>query len=220
MVHSRLAAGKPIRPGLNWTVAPTLNLWPDTLWPDTSHSLPHARALPACRRERPPVHILATALLRFLDLTGLLAATAPVVFENKGHPIALVQGADAGLLERRGMDEHVLAAVLRLDEAITLGRVEKLHRTSDAHVGIPFPKKAWIGRSCVGPHARPCISDVGRQTALWASSKTAILRTYPQIGVHRLRGYMGQDRGGSKANRAKAAAAVAAGTAMRTAIRV
>src|SRR5262245_22767839 len=100
------------------------------------------------------------------------------------------------------MDEDVLAAILRLDETITLGRIKKLHRTSDAHVGIPFPKKAWIGRSCIGPHARPCISDVGRQTALWASSKTAILRTYPQIGVHRLRGYMGQDRGGSKANRA------------------
>src|SRR5262249_3878536 len=176
MVHSRLAAGKPIRPGLNWTVAPTLNLWPDT----PTHSHMRKRSLLATGSAR--LFTFSRPPLRFLDLTGLLAATAPVVFENEGHPIALVEGADASLLERSGMDEHVLAAVLRLDEAITLGRVEKLHRTSDAHVGIPFPKKAWIGRSCVGPHARPCISDVGRQTALWASSKTAILRTYPQIG--------------------------------------
>src|SRR5271170_5053142 len=46
------------------------------------------------------------------------------------HLLALVEGRQAGLLDRRDMDENVLAAALGLNEPITLGRVEPLHRAT------------------------------------------------------------------------------------------
>src|SRR5262249_22311061 len=126
---------------------------------------------------------------------------------------------DSSLLQCSGMDEHVLAAVLRLDETITLGCIEKLHRTSDAHVGIPFPKEAWIGRSCIGPHARPLHLRRGKANRPLGKQQNRNLEDVPSIGVHRLRRYMGQDRGGSKAYRAQAGARGGSGNCYKSWLR-
>src|SRR5262245_31611106 len=195
IVHSRLAAGKPIRPGLKSTVAPTLNLWPDMralqLAPTAARSPYTRQRSPLAAGSAHRVQILARPS-RLLDLTRLLAATAPVVFEHKGNPVALVEGADASLLEGRGMDEHVLAAILGLDETIALSGIEKLHRTSDAHVGIPFPKEAWIGRSCLGPHARPLHLRRGKANRPLGKQQNRNLEDVPSQGYTGCAGIWGR----------------------------
>src|SRR6516165_933120 len=47
--------------------------------------------------------------------------------------LALVERAQAGPLDRRDVDEHVSAAVLRLNEPIALRRVEPFHGASSHH---------------------------------------------------------------------------------------
>src|ERR1700744_3205089 len=52
------------------------------------------------------------------------------------HFLAFLQGAHARRFDGRGMDEHVLAAAFRRDEAKTLGGVEELYG-SDGHLSFP-----------------------------------------------------------------------------------
>jgi hypothetical protein len=75
--------------------------------------------------------------LGFLDLSGLLAATFPVVFKYEGNLVALVEGQDTSRFEGGGMDEDVLPAGLRLYEAKALSRVEELYCTCGSHLGVP-----------------------------------------------------------------------------------
>src|SRR5262245_33205821 len=81
-------------------------------------------------------------ILGLLQLACLLATAAPVVLEHEADPVAFVEGADARRLERGGVDEHVLAAVLGRDKSEALGRIKEFHSTCDAHVGCSFPDKA------------------------------------------------------------------------------
>jgi hypothetical protein len=62
--------------------------------------------------------------LGFLDLPGLLAAAATVVFQHEGHPVALVERPDSCGFTHRRVDEHVLAAAIRLNEAEALRSVK------------------------------------------------------------------------------------------------
>src|SRR5262245_57119079 len=178
-----------MRPGLKSTVAPTLNLWPDipllrlarTHTARAPRTLPlHAGAPPAIAESAHSI-TFSRPILRFLDLACLLAAAAPIVFKHERDPISLIDRADSGLLQCSGMDEHILAAVLGLDETITLGCIEKFHRTSDAHVGIPFPKEAWIGRSCIGPHARPLHLRRGKANRPLGKQQNRNLEDVPSI---------------------------------------
>src|SRR5581483_7232012 len=96
------------------------------------------------RRRRPatpeftPLRVRGGAWkLGLFDLRGLLAAAAAVILEHKGDLVALVEGADARPLERAGMDEHVLGAVLGRDEAEALGAVEELDCSGDSHGESP-----------------------------------------------------------------------------------
>ena len=41
--------------------------------------------------------------------------------------LAFVEIAQSGALDSRDVNEHILAAALRLDKAVTFGRVEPLH---------------------------------------------------------------------------------------------
>src|ERR1700760_1849153 len=52
------------------------------------------------------------------------------------HFLAFVQRTHASRFDGRGMDEHVLAAAFRRDEAKTLGGVEELYG-SDGHLQFP-----------------------------------------------------------------------------------
>src|SRR5215831_7921233 len=71
--------------------------------------------------------------LGHFNLPGLLAAAPAIVFKREGDFVALVEGADPRPLKRARMDEHVLGAVLRSDEAKTLGAIEKLDCPGDSH---------------------------------------------------------------------------------------
>jgi hypothetical protein len=64
------------------------------------------------------------ASLQLQVSSRLLAAVADDVIGDLG---AIRQAVHAGFLDGRDMDEDVLAAAVRLDEAITLGRIEPFH---------------------------------------------------------------------------------------------
>src|SRR5215472_11220916 len=67
---------------------------------------------------------------RFEIVRRLLAAVADhFIFDR----LTLVEGAQAGPLDRGDMDEHVSAAVPGLNEPITLRRVEPFHCASSHH---------------------------------------------------------------------------------------
>src|SRR3954452_12824462 len=63
------------------------------------------------------------------------------------HRLSLIESRKAGLLDRRNMHEHVLAAVAGLDKSETLGRVKPLHSTFSHHVVSAGLKTNTIGRS-------------------------------------------------------------------------
>ena len=58
-----------------------------------------------------------------------LLAGPPVCINLVGYLLAFREAAHAGPLHRADMDEHVLPAIVRLDEAVTLRLVEPLHGT-------------------------------------------------------------------------------------------
>src|SRR5690606_2214726 len=56
-----------------------------------------------------------------------ILARATVALEVVGNLLAFVQAAQARAFHRGDVDEDVLAAVIRLDEAVALGGVEPFH---------------------------------------------------------------------------------------------
>src|ERR1051325_3253508 len=74
---------------------------------------------------------------------GLAAVGALFVFRR----LTFVQSRKAGLLHRRNMHEHVLAASRGLDESKPLGRVKPFHSTFSHHVVSAGLKTIAIGRS-------------------------------------------------------------------------
>ena len=65
--------------------------------------------------------------LRRLDVAHGDLATAAVFLGVEGNLLALDQSTHAGALERGGMDEDVLASVIRLNEAEAFLIVIKFH---------------------------------------------------------------------------------------------
>src|SRR5262245_64042161 len=61
--------------------------------------------------------------------------TAALGGDFVGDLLALVEAVQTRPLDRADMDEHILAAVTRLDETETFGGVEPLHRTN-RHVSL------------------------------------------------------------------------------------
>src|SRR5690606_15859124 len=68
-----------------------------------------------------------------------LAVTAAL--EVVADLLAFDEGADAGLLEGRHVDERVLAAIFRSNEAEALGRIEELYGSVD-HLSVTFEVNA------------------------------------------------------------------------------
>ena len=60
---------------------------------------------------------------------GHLAATG-ILLQLEADLLAFMDRAEAGPLHRRSVDEHVRAAVVRLNEAEALGGIEPLHNAS------------------------------------------------------------------------------------------
>ena len=55
------------------------------------------------------------------------------------HLCTLIQCAEPSFLDRRDVHEHILAAVIGLNESIALCRVEPLHRSSCHLDRLPYP---------------------------------------------------------------------------------
>ena len=66
----------------------------------------------------------ARGRLAELQITGRRLAAAAVLDDVVLHGLSLVERVDAGLFDGADMDEDVLAAVIRLDEAVALLGVE------------------------------------------------------------------------------------------------
>ena len=82
-----------------------------------------------------------------------------------GDLVALTEVVQAGLLNGRNMDEHILTATaVRRDKTIPLSRVEPLHSTC-RHVRSPFEPMAttWIG---CGEHRKNLCDGDGRWHAV------------------------------------------------------
>src|SRR6185295_12337381 len=62
----------------------------------------------------------------------------------KGDLLSLVEGAHPGAFDRADMDEDILAAVFRLNEAETLLAIEPLHG-SLVHGKYPYVSDARVG---------------------------------------------------------------------------
>ncbi len=75
-----------------------------------------------------------------LQIDGLGALAALVGLGLEGHAHALVEGADARALHRRDVHEHILAALVRRDEAKALRLVEKFDSSVLPHARSPFPR--------------------------------------------------------------------------------
>ena len=79
-----------------------------------------------------------------------------------GDLVAFTEVVQAGLLNSRNMDEHILiATAIRRDETIPLSRVEPLHSTC-RHVRTPFEPNGNKPRSVVGGTARIDATAKGR----------------------------------------------------------
>src|SRR5690606_15679011 len=68
-----------------------------------------------------------------LQIDGLWPLAALVRFRLEGNAHSLIERAQARSLDGRHVNEHVVPAVVRLDEAKSLLGVEELHRPNLAH---------------------------------------------------------------------------------------
>jgi len=102
----------------------------------------------SAQRQREP----AAASLHSQIFRGLLAA---VVEDVIGDLVTFAKVVQAGTLDRRDVDEHVLAAVVRPDEAVALFSVEKFHSPA-RHVCSPLVTAVALGSEwfLAGPRSR------------------------------------------------------------------
>src|SRR5438045_8721060 len=75
----------------------------------------------------------APALGRSADLEVFRRFLPAVADDFILDGLPLIEAAQSGSLDSRNVDEHVLAAALRLNESVTLGRVEPLYGPGSHH---------------------------------------------------------------------------------------
>src|SRR6185295_18647446 len=83
------------------------------------------------------------------QIVGRRFARAAICHDFVGDLLAFTQRSEAGTLDSADVHEHVIAAVIRLDEAIALGCVKPLHG-SHAHGGSPFSDIQVIAHPSMG----------------------------------------------------------------------
>src|SRR5262245_20563574 len=76
-------------------------------------------------------------LSRGAQIVGRRFARTAICHDFVGDLLAFTQRSKPGTLDSADVHEHVIAAVIRLDEAVALGCVKPLHG-SHAHWGSPF----------------------------------------------------------------------------------
>jgi hypothetical protein len=93
--------------------------------------------------------------LRRLDIADGDLTGAAILLGIEGDLLALVEAAHAGALEGGGMDEHVLAAIIRRNKAEALLRIIELYGAR-VH-GISF-SLAWVQLNSGGLNEATCSS--------------------------------------------------------------
>src|SRR6186713_2179349 len=83
------------------------------------------------------VRALKNRLSGGAQIVGRRFARAAICHDFVGDLLAFTKRSKTGTLDSTDVHEHVIAAVIRLDEAIALGCVKPLHG-SHAHGGSPF----------------------------------------------------------------------------------
>src|SRR5262245_18817388 len=74
-----------------------------------------------------------------LHVDALGTFTAPLWLRFEADPRALVKRWETRALQRRDMQEHILAAIIRRDEAESSRMIEELDRTALTHGKLLFP---------------------------------------------------------------------------------
>src|SRR5205807_4686949 len=77
-----------------------------------------------------------------LELHGPLSPPLRIVLQDKAHPVAFVQHANASSLERTRVNECILATLIKLNKSKSLRCVEELH--GPVHWG---ETPLWVARS-------------------------------------------------------------------------
>src|SRR3954470_6108310 len=81
-----------------------------------------------------------------IDRFGALAHA--VGLDVEGDLLAIDEGAQAGSLDRRDVDEHILGAAVRRDETEAFGRVEEFYGAGLGHAGgTPSPVAVCLVRA-------------------------------------------------------------------------
>jgi hypothetical protein len=85
-----------------------------------------------------------------LQVLGSRFAGLAIHYDFERDTLALTQLAQAGALDSTDVDKHILAAALRLNESITLLRVEPFNG-SVAHGNTPLQESRFEPRNVHGP---------------------------------------------------------------------
>src|SRR6185437_7067875 len=111
--------------------------------PEKCHRRMRHRLLRNKNPRREPGRWIMIACASLGDLEILRGALAAVFHKVVFHDLVFVEGRKSRALDGRDMDEYVLIADGRLDEPVTLGRVEPLdgallHRLSPSFLDVGF----------------------------------------------------------------------------------
>src|SRR5437667_706238 len=88
-----------------------------------------------------------------LELHGSLSPAFRIVLQNKAHPVAFVQHANASGLERTRVNECVLATLIKLNKSKSFRCVEELH--GPVHGGrLRYALRDWRGASPILYHIK------------------------------------------------------------------
>jgi len=85
------------------------------------------------------------------DLQVLCRRLAAIFHEVVFNNLIFIEGAEASALDRGDMDEHVPVAAIRLDESITLGRIEPFDGTLGHRLSPALDVKKDVGRASRAP---------------------------------------------------------------------
>src|SRR4051812_9225901 len=89
--------------------------------------------------------------------------------------LAFVEGAQSGALDGGDVNEHILATTLRLDKAVTLGRVEPLH-SACSHYQSPSLRRTSLQMFA---ETHECQADISSRHPLHSPNARPRLPRWP-----------------------------------------
>src|SRR6516162_3473129 len=116
-----------------------------------SAPLPKSSAMVICSVGFPVTFVRRTGRpTPSLDFEIFCRRFAPIIDDFELDLLTFIEGREAGSLHRRDMNEHVLSAPLRLDEAVAFGGVEPLY-VSCCHLSLLRKSEPRTYSTCTFP---------------------------------------------------------------------